>query len=70
MASRIKYVCPKCGNTTYDVAEVRAAGGFWSKVFDVQNRRFSTVTCRKCTYTELYRTDSSSLGSVFDFFTG
>lgn len=62
--------CPKCGHGDFEVAELRAAGGFWSKVFDVQNRKFTTVTCRQCTYTELYRASSSELGSIFDFFTG
>jgi predicted nucleic-acid-binding Zn-ribbon protein len=41
----------------------------FAKVFDVQNKRFTTVTCRRCTYTEIYRTESSRLGDVFDFFT-
>ena len=41
----------------------------WAKIFDVQNKRFLTVTCSTCTYTEIYRTTSSTLGNVFDFFT-
>jgi predicted nucleic-acid-binding Zn-ribbon protein len=63
------YTCPKCGNTQCETSELRAAGGFLSKVFDVQSKRFSTVTCTQCSYTELYRTKSSALGNVFDFFT-
>lgn len=66
----LNYTCPKCDHRSCDVAEMRATGGFWSKVFDVQNRRFTTVTCEQCTYTEMYRSPSSALGSVFDFFTG
>ena len=49
---------------------MRAGGGFWSKIFDIQGRRFSTVTCQRCRNTELFQVDSSKLGSVFDFFTG
>ena len=41
----------------------------FSKIFDVQNKRFTTVTCDRCTYTEIYRTKSSGLGNVLDFFT-
>jgi len=52
------------------VAEFRAAGGFWSKIFDVQGSRFTTVTCSRCRYTEIYKADSSMLGNIFDFFTG
>ena len=40
-----------------------------SKIFDVQNKRFTTVTCDRCTYTEIYRIKSSALGHVLDFFT-
>jgi len=53
----------------YETGEMRAAGGFWSKIFDVQGRRFSTVTCERCRYTEIYQADSSKLGSIFDFLT-
>lgn len=63
------YSCPKCRNTTYDTGQMRTTGGILSKIFDVQSRKFTTVTCRRCSYTELYKTDSSKLGHVFDFFT-
>ena len=62
--------CLKCGNDSYFVDEIRATGGFFAKLFDVQNKKFTTVTCANCSYTELYKTDSSKLGDVFDFFTG
>ncbi len=65
----LDYHCPKCGNTAYETGEVRAAGGFWSKVFDVQHRKFTSITCERCRYTELFKTDSSKLGSIFDLFT-
>jgi predicted nucleic-acid-binding Zn-ribbon protein len=65
----LNYTCPKCGNRTYIIDEFRATGGFFAKVFDVQNKKFSTVTCEQCTYTEIYKADSSTLGNVFDFFT-
>jgi len=65
-----KWTCIKCGNLDYKDGEMRVAGGFWSKVFDVQASRYSAVTCEKCTYTEFYRTKSSALGSVFDFLAG
>jgi len=65
-----KYKCPKCGNRQAEVGEMRVSGGFWAKIFDVQNKKYSSVTCTRCAYTEFYRVDSSKLGSVFDFFTG
>ncbi|BBB33039.1 conserved hypothetical protein [Thermotomaculum hydrothermale] len=63
------YVCPKCGNREYKKGEMRATGGFFSKIFDVQNKRFTTISCTVCGYTEFYAKDSSTLGNIFDFFT-
>jgi len=65
----LNYRCPKCSHTHYEVGEFRATGGFWTKIFDIQSKRFSTVTCTKCTYTEIYKAQSSKLGNIFDFFT-
>lgn len=64
------YTCPKCGNRTFDTDEFRATGSFLAKIFDIQNKRFTTVSCSKCSYTEIYKTKSSKIGNVFDFFTG
>lgn len=61
--------CPKCHNQEFEADEFAATGGGFSKIFDVQNKKFSTVTCTQCKFTELYKTDTSRLGNVFDFFT-
>ncbi len=65
----INYKCPKCGNGSYETDEFRATGGMFSKIFDVQNKKFTTVSCTQCRFTEIYKTDSSKLGNIFDFFT-
>jgi predicted nucleic-acid-binding Zn-ribbon protein len=64
----LKFQCAKCQNTQYDIDEFRATGGFLTKVFDVQSKKFTTVTCSRCKYTEIYRAESSMLGNIFDFF--
>ncbi len=64
-----RYTCPKCSGSEYQTGEFRATGGFLSKVFDVQSKKFTTVTCTKCRYTEIYAAESSMLGNIFDFFT-
>jgi predicted nucleic-acid-binding Zn-ribbon protein len=69
MAHRINYTCPKCGGRSCDISEMRGTGGFLTKVFDIQSKRFTTVTCTKCKYTELFKADSSMLGNIFDLFT-
>ncbi|UCF04199.1 MAG: zinc ribbon domain-containing protein [bacterium] len=66
---RLNYSCPKCSGSDYEVGEFRATGGFFTKLFDVQSKRFTTVSCTRCKYTEIYKADSSMLGNIFDFFT-
>lgn len=63
------YQCPKCNNRTYQVDQMQATGGTFSKLFNIQNKKFTSVTCERCTYTEFYKGSTSSLGNIFDFFT-
>lgn len=62
--------CPKCDHEEFETDQFRATGGFMAKVFDVQNKHFTTVICERCSYTEIYRAAGSQLEDVFDFFTG
>jgi len=64
----LAYTCPKCSNTQYETDQIRTTGGFLSKIFDVQSKRFATVTCTRCRYTEIYKADTSMLGNIFDLF--
>jgi predicted nucleic-acid-binding Zn-ribbon protein len=66
----LQYKCTKCGNTSYETDEIRTTGGFLSKIFDVQHKRFTAVVCNRCSYTEFFRAESSMLGNIFDLFTG
>ena len=64
-----QYVCPKCGNQHYESDQFQATGGNFAKIFDVQNKRFVTITCTNCGYTELYRSDTDAVWNIFDFLT-
>lgn len=61
------YVCPKCGNTHYSSDQFQATGGEFSKLFNVQNKKFITVSCEQCGYTELYRAETSTGMNILDF---
>ena len=63
------WFCPKCKNMEFETDKFQATGGGFAKIFDIQNRKFTTVTCTRCKYTEIYKSDTSTLGNVFDFFT-
>ena len=66
----INYTCPKCNNKTFKTGELRATGGTLSKIFDVQNQKYTSVTCERCSYTEFYKAKTSALSNIFDLFTG
>lgn len=62
-----KWVCPKCGSQEFEKDQFQATGGTFSKMFDVQNKRFITISCEKCGYTELYKQTTSTVENVLDF---
>ncbi len=66
--NQYKYVCPKCRNRQYEMDEIRTTGSVVTKLFNIQNKRFTTISCTRCHYTEFYKTPSSKFGNVIDFF--
>ena len=60
--------CPKCGCTEADFDEIATSGSGLTKLFDIQNRQFTVVSCVDCGYSELYRGQSKH--DVLDFFLG
>jgi len=63
-----RYECAKCGNDSYETDEITTTGSGFSKFFNVQNRKYTAVTCRNCSYTEFYKGRTSTLGNIVDFF--
>lgn len=47
-----QYTCIKCGNHNFEEDQLQATGGNFSKIFDVQNKKFITISCSQCGYTE------------------
>lgn len=70
MTSPRPWRCQKCECTAKDLGELRAYGGFWSSFFDVSTRRFKSVSCKRCGFTEFYRADIASSSKVFDLLGG
>ena len=62
-----KFVCTKCGNTRYETDQFQATGGNFAKLFDIQNKKFITVSCTQCGYTELYKTQTDTGMNILDF---
>lgn len=68
MKKLLNYTCLKCSNKDYDIGEMRATGGRWSKFFNIQTEKFTSITCKRCKYTEFYKAPTSALSNIFDFF--
>jgi predicted nucleic-acid-binding Zn-ribbon protein len=64
------YQCPKCASNEFETGQIRVSGGNWSRIFDMANKKYTAVTCKKCKYTEFYKGTASALGNILDFFTG
>ncbi|MCE3202029.1 zinc ribbon domain-containing protein [Paenibacillus sonchi] len=61
------FICSKCGCKEYAVDQFQATGGNFAKLFDVQNKKFITISCRECGYTELYKSNTASGMNILDF---
>jgi uncharacterized protein len=62
----LKYTCPKCGNKENELGEMWTIGSIWTRLFEVHNRRFTYVTCKKCHFTELYKVPKKRIGEVYN----
>ena len=64
------FKCIKCENSEYEIGQLRATGSFWTKIFNIQNLKFNTVSCKNCGYTEIYKDGAKRTGeNILDFFT-
>lgn len=65
-----KYTCSKCGNKKADIDKIRTTGAGFTRYFNIQNRRFTVVSCTVCGYAEFYREDrTGGASNILDFLT-
>ncbi|SDJ68509.1 zinc ribbon domain-containing protein [Salimicrobium halophilum] len=62
--------CVKCGSTEAGTKDVSMTGSGLSKMFDVQNNRFTVIYCENCGYSEFYNKEASTGSNIFDLFFG
>ncbi|MCY1719177.1 zinc ribbon domain-containing protein [Prolixibacteraceae bacterium Z1-6] len=64
------FSCAKCNSWEYETDEIRTTGSGFTRFFDIQNRKFTVVSCKRCGYSELYKAGrGSTAGSILDFLT-
>ncbi|MFT7507544.1 MAG: putative nucleic-acid-binding Zn-ribbon protein [Acidimicrobiales bacterium] len=61
--------CAKCESQELSPGQLRVAGGFWTKLFNIQNLTFVTLSCNQCGYTEMYKKGTRTAENILDFFT-
>jgi len=66
MIKPVKYTCPKCGSKTCIIGEISTTGNFLTRVLNIQSKRFTSVTCSECKYTEFYHLSTKRLSDVLD----
>jgi len=66
MNKPIKYTCPKCGSRTCTTGEISTTGKFITRILNIQYKRFTSVACSECKYTEFYNISHKKLGDVLD----
>lgn len=65
-----KWKCIKCKCEEFEHDQFQATGGSFAKVFDIQNKKFITISCKKCGYTELYKSNTGASMNILDFLLG
>lgn len=63
----MNWKCVKCGCEEFEKDQFQATGGDFAKIFNVQNKKFITVSCKECGYTELYKQGSGAGMNILDF---
>ena len=68
MSDKKIWNCPKCHESRSEKGQLAATGGgLFSKMFNVQSQKFTTISCKTCRYTEIYRADTGMIENIFDF---
>lgn len=65
-----QFICAKCGNQHFESDQFQATGGNFAKIFDIQNKKFVTVSCTNCGFTELYKAQAKNGWNILDFLMG
>lgn len=64
-AEPISYSCTLCSNPTFTSEDVYLAGKY-GRFFDMQSKKFTSVTCDNCGRTDFFRQQSSRAGNILD----
>eukprot|EP00761_Pharyngomonas_kirbyi_P011126 gb/GECH01011150.1/.p1 GENE.gb/GECH01011150.1/~~gb/GECH01011150.1/.p1 ORF type:complete len:145 (+),score=39.13 gb/GECH01011150.1/:1-435(+) len=65
-APSFQYSCEICGCNEYRDNTVIASSSIWSKLLNIQTRKFATVSCQNCGHTEFFERYQSPIWNILD----
>lgn len=69
-----KFICPKCNQQGGSADRFSATGTGFSKLFDIQHKKYVTLSCTNCGYTEIYNPEflegKDNVMDIIDFIFG
>lgn len=65
-----EFTCPKCGGSSCETNTISAAGGWLSRMFNYEYRKFTAVSCTACGYSELYKGQAGAWANGADILAG
>ena len=63
-----QWKCIKCDNDEFEEDQIATTGSFWSKFFNIQNKKFTTITRTKYLHRNVFTESKYSLKNLLDFF--
>ncbi len=66
----LDYVCKNCSNEEFEEHQLRATGGFFSSILDLQTEKYRVISCARCKYSELYQGTTDAGQVAIDFLLG
>lgn len=61
-----KYSCPKCQFNQYEIGHLKTRGTVLCRILNISRNCFTTVTCKRCAFTEIYKTMPKNIETILE----
>lgn len=66
----INYKCKNCGHEKFNETTLYASGGGFSAIFEISTEKYRSISCKRCTFVELFEGRTSNTQVVLDVLFG
>ncbi len=60
--------CIKCNHSEVETKGLAITGDDFDRILNIQSNQFTAISCKKCGYTEFYKTDDNENMDLLDLF--